>query len=547
MNSIEKLSFLQKALSSLKDTFDILLKADAPKKKEFKDWSPSRYGGFAPEHVDNIKNAMDTHGFNLREAAVHSGAETTPPKNTKFTPFSENWLKHAKEHAANKNAEFEAIRLSEAKPEENPLVSTQHVSQQLSAQHGQNYGTALKEFLNKPEHAALSPEQKKQKIHEFKKDFHIAGKGNLNNEVKQISSHEANALADFHSNKEGIITNIASGGAGVDIPEGETRSVIATKKKVSPNNPLSEQGVVDYLHHNAGQEASALTHQGLAREGKIGKNDFGERERIDLDHSKELSQGLWQALHSYDPNSGNFASYASGKIQDLIRRKKKKEQGFMPASLDQELKTLESDKESEVVHDKGAYTGAEERAKVGIEAKGGEEGDEDTSSISTRLTPDARRARRIARAKLLALLDKQSSKTKAAKARAKKINDSLSPETHQKIKHLDTERSNIPGIEKPFETPDHLYDAPAGESHSFGDLIDYARDDFDKKRGANPTGKIDPQRVKDLVSKFDPLDLERAPDDFIKLVHQHAPKELEQHEGFKRLSPKIQNELKGNK
>jgi DNA-directed RNA polymerase specialized sigma subunit len=539
MSNVDKLSFLQKALSSLKDTFDVLLKVDAPKPKEYKEWSPSKE--YHQSHSDKISDAMTTHGFNIREAAVHSGAESESPKNTKFTPFSENWLKHAKEHAANKNSEFEAQRFAEAKPEEQPLVSTQHVSQQLSAQHGQNYGAALKDFLSKPEHASLTPEQKKQKVHEFKRDFHVGGKSNLNNDIKQTRNHEANALAALATNKEDIVRNIMTGGAGADssVPESETRSAIATKKKVSAGNPLSEKDVANYLNHNAGY-ASHIATKGLRSENRLGQDESMS------DHQDLAMQGLWQALHHYKHEKGaSFPSFAAEKIKNLVRKRKDAEQGSIPAGLKQQLSSLRQKDSEQLIQDKGAGISADERAKMGIESSAGEE--ENRSSMSSSLTPDARLARRLDRDKLAEKLQQLSPKTKAAKERAQKIQESMASEVAQRLKHLDSQRANLPGVEKPFETPDHLYDAPAGEGHSFGDLVDYTRDDFDKKRGVNPTGKIDPNRIKDVLSKLEPLDFEEAPDEFVRLVHQHAPEELAQHEGFNRLSPQMQKELRGDK
>ena len=182
---------------------------------------------------------------------------------------------------------------------------------------------------------------------------------------------------------------------------------------------------------------------------------------------------------------------------------------------------------------------------MGIESSAAAE--EGQSSMSSGLTPDARLSRKLDRDKLADFLKQLAPRTKAAKERAQKVKQSLSPEVAKRIEHLENARGVTPEIEKPFETPDHLYDAPVGSEggHSFGDLIDYSRDDFDKKRGVNPTGKIDSQRVKNLMSKLEPMDLEHAPDDFVRLLHQHAPQELARHEGFSRLSPEIQDELKG--
>lgn len=433
MSNMDKLSFLQKALSSLKGTFDILLKADAPKPKEYKEWSPSKE--YSQNHADKISNAMTTHGFNVREAAVHSGVESEQPKNTKFTPFSENWLKHAKEHAANKNSEFEAKRFAEAKPEEQPLVSTQHVSQQLSAQHGQNYGTALKEFLSKPEHTALTPEQKKQKVHEFKKDFHTTGKAHLNDEVKQTSSHEAKALAAHASNKEDILRNIMTGGAGVEssAPESEARSVIATKKKVSPNNPLSEKDVANYVNHNAGY-ASHIATKGLRTENRLGKDESMN------DHQDLAQQGLWQALHNYKHEKGaSFPSFAAEKIKNLVRQRKDKEQGSIPAGLKQQLSSLKEKNPEQLVQDKGAGISSEERAEMGIESSAAAE--EGQSSMSSGLTPDAKLARKLDKEKLAEKLQQLAPRTKSAQERAKKIEESFAPDVAKRIEHIESQRA----------------------------------------------------------------------------------------------------------
>lgn len=434
MSSTEKLSFLQKALSSLKDTFDVLLKADAPKPKEYKDWSPTKE--YHQSHSDKISDAMTNHGFNLREAAVHSGIESESPKNTKFTPFSENWLKHAKEHASNKNAEFEAQRFAEAKPEEQPLVSTQHVSQQLSAQHGQNYGSALKEFLSKPEHAALTPEQKKQKVHEFKKDFHTTGKAHLNDEIKQTSSHEAKALAAHASNKEDILRNIMTGGAGADssVPESETRSAIATKKKVSQGNPLSEKDVANYLNHNAGY-ASHIATKGLRAENRLGRDESM------ADHQDLAMQGLWQALHNYKHEKGaSFPSFAAEKIKNLVRQRKDKEQGAIPAGLKQQLSSLKQKDPEQLTQDKGAGISSEENAKMGLESTAGED-NKAASSMSSGLTPDAKLARKLDRDKLAEKLQQLAPRTKSAQERAKKIEGSFSPDVAKRIEHIESQRA----------------------------------------------------------------------------------------------------------
>ena len=270
MSSIERLSLLQKALSSLRDTFDVLLKADKP--KEYKEWTPSRK--YSSNHIDKVKSAMDTHGFNMREASVHSGVEPPiHPKNTAFTPFSEKWLKHAKEHAAHHFATEEAKIEGGAKPEHQPILASRDMANRAVEEHKEKTKAGAKPSLN----ALLSDIREK---------------------------NTANKKANNQYKIEDIASTL-SGGAQVDssVPLSEDRIPMQVKNKVSQNNPLSKKDVTNYLFNNAGHAAIYANDSLKASHHISGGDNISE-------YNSEVTDGLLRALHSYDPKrrGENFPS-----------------------------------------------------------------------------------------------------------------------------------------------------------------------------------------------------------------------------------------------
>jgi DNA-directed RNA polymerase specialized sigma subunit len=548
---MKDLDLLKSALSSLKDTFEVLLKDDSTKPKEYKEWSLSK----EPSITEASKAAklMDEHGLNAREAAVHAGIEKENPKVTP-TSFSEGWLKHAKEHAANHYAKMESKRFQEAKPEENPLISTQHVTQQLAHKHGQTYGDALKEHLSKPEVSSLSPDDKKKEVLRFKTDFHRSGKSNINDNVKQTRMHEASALADQAANKEFALRNIKTGGATKPIEfESEERQIVPTKTKVSENNPLSHSDVVNYLNHNVGSKVRGTVNRILSKEGRLRADEsIG-------DHEDSVIDGMLRALHTFNPQkSDNFSSHASNIVANLIRQKKDKEQSFLPANLKREMTTYGKGQDKQSEDDRFISTDRSASTAAGIASMLGQERNEDANKIkggSSIKSSDASLAER-SRKWLADLSDDRlkdiSEKAKKARDRAQKVKESFSPDIAGRVKAIEHERAiHAPEKTKPFETPDHLYDQEMGSGDmTYGDLIDHMRKDSEDKKGIDFSSDVDPSKLKKLIPQLDGLDLENAPDDFLRILHQHAPNELMDHEDFSRISPEMQQELKskmGNK
>ena len=183
----KELDDLSKALKVLKDSIDILNKAE-------KDVDPAT--SFSQEETEKMKPWLD-NGFNHHEAAHMTGVRSTPyslKSTRKSNEMSDSMLEHAKTYAAKHVQKLKEMRGESAESHHNPVIFEHHQSGKATKDLAKDVNQYLNEFKSSGALEGMLPHQKAAAINKKMAEWHSLNK----EQEKQKASETAKQLNEIH-------------------------------------------------------------------------------------------------------------------------------------------------------------------------------------------------------------------------------------------------------------------------------------------------------------------------------------------------------------